>query len=247
MKNCLTLLLCLFPAICCVAGESLVLDDPLVGVTKGIRTGGELAAESYRPGLGQNHILYKLPRTVREGCVEFEVKGMDAAVVPKGGDHGFMAMYDGRGVEEPSAYFRDLKSNFYRWNVHWRQNRSAMKCVISCAEPTEARRNATEAQFGADQRDWTAEPTGKRVNWRPDQWHRFRVEWRNRVFRVLIDGEEVWRAEGPHDYAPVDHRLWLGCAPGKQAKYASHVPGIVYRNLKVIDFTSGSTSGSHDR
>lgn len=215
------------------AVETILIYDPLQGQTKGQQVGGTLGSEGYQPGLGPNHILYQLPKTVRNGYVEFEVKGMDAAAVPKEGDHGFLGMYDGRGVTEPAQYFRDFKSNFYRWNVHWRQNRHAMKCVISCAVPGAEREQAATAQYG-EKRDWTNEPMGQTVQWDPARWHHFRVEWTDRTFRVLVDGSEKWRAEGPHDYAPIDHRIWLGSAPANGDKYPCMVKAIVYRNFKVV-------------
>ncbi len=216
--------------------ETVVIEDSLQGTTHGRQVGGAIGPEGYSPGLGPNHVLYELPRTVREGYVEFEVKGMDAAAVPKDGDHGFLGMYDGRGVAEPAAYFKDFKSNFYRWNVHWRQNRSALKAVISCAAPGAEREQAAHAQFG-EKRDWSHEPTGETVKWDPAKWHRLRVEWRDKTFRVLVDGEEKWRAAGPHDYAPVQHRIWLGSAPAKEKKYPCLVKDIVYRNFKVVAFS----------
>ncbi|MGH7955405.1 MAG: Ig-like domain-containing protein, partial [Opitutaceae bacterium] len=225
------------------ANETTVIEDSLQGRAKGRQVGGVFGPEGYMPGLGPNHILYQLPRTVREGYVEFEVKGMDAASVPKDGDHGFMGMYDGRGVTEPATYFKDLKSNFYRWNVHWRQNRGGMKCVISCAASTVERRTATKAQYQG-RRDWTAEPMGLPMKWDPAKWHRLRVEWIDKTFRVLVDGEEKWRASGPHDYAPADHRIWLGCAPATSDKYPCMVKDIVYRNFKVVACGASATAVS---
>ncbi len=226
-----------------MAMETTLIEDSLQGRTKGEQVGGALGAEGYRPGLGPNHILYELPQTVREGYVEFEVRGMDAAAVPKNGNHGFLGMYDGRGVTEPATYFKDLKSNFYRWNVHWRQNRGGMKCVVSCAAPTGQRRGAAVAQFG-EKRDWSHEPMGKPVQWDPAKWHRFRVEWKDKTFRVLVDGEEKWHASGPHDYAPVKHRIWLGSAPAKDDKYPCLVKDIVYRNFKVVACVPDRTTAS---
>ncbi len=223
--------------------ETVVIRDPLTGQTKGELVGGKLTREGYRPGRGANHILYRLPRTVREGYLQIEVYGMDAALVPDANDHGFLAMYDGRGVEEPAQYFRDLKSNYFRWNLHWRNRRiQGVKCVISCAAPTPERLAAKVAQYPDDlkARDWTAEPTGKIVDWNPNRWHVLRLEWRNKTFRVVVDGVEVWQAQGPYDYAPVDHRVWIGCAPGVPTKYQSVIEGIIYRNFELGAFPASS-------
>ena len=221
--------------------QTLIIDDPLQGSTVGTQVGGSFSAEGYQPKSGQNHILYDLPQTVSEGYVQFEVKGMDHAVVPVDGDHGFFAMYDGRGIAEPIKYFDDFKQNFFRWNCHWRQNRAAMKCVISCAAPTPQRLNATKAVYSGT-RDWSVEPTGKGVSWDPARWVAFKIEWKNRTFKVFIDGVEKWSASGPYDYAPVDHKAWLGCAPGQGKKYVCHVPNIVYRNFKLYSTSGGGSN-----
>jgi len=244
---CLVLLttIVVLPLGCRSAGEDrqpaarVLIDDPLCGATRGQLAGGTLTPEGHRPGVGQDHILYVLDRPVVNGVIECEARGMDPNAVPTDGDHGFLAMYDGRGIDEPCRYANDFKQNFYRWNVHWRQNRAAIKCVLSCAAPTEDRRHAGKAVFG-EQRDWCEEPTGKTVSWHPDRWHRLRVEWKDKVFRVLVDGDEVWQVEGAYDYAPVQHRIWLGCAPGyvsgDKGKYVCLVPDIVYRNFKLVSY-----------
>jgi hypothetical protein len=244
----LALFLSLICAVACAstppAASRVVLADALTGSTQGERFGGQLTSRGYMPGKGSNHILYRLPQTVREGYLQIEVLGMDAALVTEPNDHGFLAMYDGRGVAEPAQYFRDLKSNYFRWNLHWRNRRiQGVKCVISCAAPTPNRLAAKIAQYPDDlkARDWTAEPTGKIVDWNPTRWHVLRLEWRNKTFRVMVDGVEVWQAQGPYDYAPVDHRVWIGSAPAIPTKYQSMIEGITYRNLELGAFAPSST------
>lgn len=212
-----------------------VISDSLQGTTKGQIYGGNLGANGYRPGAGTNHILYRLPRTVRAGYVEVEVRGMDPSRIGSGKDHGFLAMYDGRTIGEPISMFDDFKQNYYRWNVHWRQNSKAMKCVITCASPNRSRDGSTKPVFppvsGHDhKRDWSEEPLGNHFNWNPSKWHTLKVEWRGGSFRAFVDGVLVWQASGPYDYAPVDHRIWLGSGPGK---YSSELSGITYRNFRV--------------
>jgi len=221
----------------------VVLADALTGYTQGERVGGRLTPNGYMPGKGNNHILYRLPETVREGYLQVEVLGMDETLVTEPNDHGFLAMYDGRGVAEPAQYFRDLKNNYFRWNLHWRNRRiQGVKSVISCAAPTPDRLAAQVAQYpdNLKARDWTAEPTGKILDWNPNRWHVLRLEWRNTTFRVTVDGAEVWRAQGPHDYAPIDHRIWIGSAPGIPTKYQSVIEGIIYRNVELGAFEASS-------
>lgn len=223
------------------ARSRVVIEDSLEGATLGRQVGGDLGPGGFRPGRGFGHIFYSLTPTVREGYAEFEIKGMNPAALPAGADPAFFAMYDGRGIEEPARYFEDFKGNFFRWNVHWRQNRGAVKAVISCAAPTPERLAAARAVYPAE-RDWTAEPTGAAFAFSPDAWHLVRVEWRARIFRVLIDDTEVWRVEGPHDYAPGEHRIWLGCAPGiaseKTLKYGSVLEGVMFRRFRLVAYES---------
>jgi hypothetical protein len=217
------------------SAEVVIIDDPLLGTTQGQQVGGTLSSEGYAP-TGAAHILYELPETVREGYLEVEIFGMDPTAVPVDADHGFLGMYDGRGIAEPVKYFDDFKQNFFRWNVHWRQNRSALKAVISCAAPTEERLKASIAVYPTETRDFTSEPTGSGVSFDPTRWHAMRAQWQNKKFEVLVDGAVTWSTSGPYDYAPVLHRIWVGSAPGSGDKYLAQVPGIRYRNVRLVSF-----------
>jgi len=217
----------------------VVVEDSLAGKTAGQMVGGRFTAEGYSPGRGAAHILYRLPSTVREGFAEFEVKGMHS---PKDVDvdNGFFAMYDGRGVDEPIGYFNAFKQNYFRWNVHYRTDKGAIKAVLSTAAPTPERASSDKAEFPEEKRDFSAEPTGEAVVFDPLRWYKVRVEWRERTFSVSLDGKVVWRVTGPHDYAPKDHRAWLGSAPGKQPdKYLSAFDSVVYRNFRLLAYTTG--------
>lgn len=219
------------------APEQVIIHDPLRGSTRGEQVGGRFNAEGYQPREKQGHILYRLPVTVSEGYVEFEIKGMTNAV-PKDSDHGFFAMYDGRGIAEPVGYWDGYKENFFRWNAHWRQSRNAFKCVLQCAAPTPERLQAKRAVFPRENgatRDWREEPTGKTFTWDPHRWHKIRIEWRGRNFSVRVDDQELWAvANAPHDYAPIEHRAWLGSVPGYPGKYENELPEITYRNFRLV-------------
>lgn len=265
----LSVILC----VCAVTSETVIVDDPLQGSTVGIMLGGTLTPEGYKPGGGQtlSHILYGFMSTgdgtgvqpealgpgivsggapphapAPDGYVQFEVKGIDISALPADADQGFLGMYDGRGIPESCAYFDDFKNNYFRWNVHWRENRNAIKGVVSCADATQERLSSTRAVY-TDGRDWSAEPTGSGFSWDKDRWYTFKVQWEGTGFKVFVDGAQKWSANAPSNkYAPLRHRIWLGCAPGYSDKYSSMMPDIIYRNftfvtMRDVDLVEGTS------
>ncbi|NWF91106.1 MAG: putative Ig domain-containing protein, partial [Ignavibacteriaceae bacterium] len=227
------------------AQETVIINDPLQGNTLGTKVGGSFSSEGYKPGIGANHILYDSPVQVVNGYAEFEIKGFSRSAIQDAegdADNGFIGLYDGRGINEPIPYFDDFKTNFFRWNFHYRQNRAAYKAVLQCAAPTPERLNATKAVFGYDEnglidKDWGEEPTGTDYFTDVNNWYKIRVEWNNKTFQVMINGTTVWGpVHGPYDYAPIDFKIWLGSAPGHTDKYVNSVPNIVYRNFKLVSY-----------
>ncbi|MBK7105282.1 MAG: T9SS type A sorting domain-containing protein [Ignavibacteriae bacterium] len=230
--------------------QTTVFEDPLTGGTSyGTLVGGSFSSEGYKPGTGAGHILYKLPYQVPNGYMEFEMKGFAASAIQDAqgdADNGIFGMYDGRGISEPIQYFDDFKTNFFRWNFHYRQNRSAYKCVLQCSAPTSNRLNATKAVFGYNSsgliaKDWGEEPTGSNYSTNTSSWYKVKVTWHDKHFSVSINGTVIWEAHGPYDYAPIDHKIWLGSAPGVGDKYTNSVPGVTYRNVKVVTYGNSTT------
>ena len=126
--------------------DTIIIDDSLInGTSQGLQYGGSFSSEGYKPEKDLNHIFYEVP-TVSEGYLEFQIKGMTNQSGKPEGDVGFCGMYDGRGHEEPIPYFDKFKNNFFRWNVHWRAERDAIKSVILAANPTEEK---TECYSGS--------------------------------------------------------------------------------------------------
>ncbi len=233
-----------------IRGQTKILDDPLNGKTSsGTLVGGSFSSEGYKPGKGAGHILYKLPQQVPNGYLEFEMKGFTPSAIQdaeKDADNGFVGQYDGRGFSEPVKYFNDFKANFFRWNFHYRQNRGAFKAVIQCAAPTSSRLNASKAYFGFTStgliaKDWGEEPTGKSFSFNSTSWYKVKIQWKDKHFVITINGSVVWEAHGPYDYAPKDHRIWLGSAPGVGDKYTNSAPNTVFRNFKVYTYGSSTT------
>ena len=112
-----------------VIAQVTIIDDPLQGSTKGSRYGGSFTAEGYRPGIGENHILYDVNVQVPNGYIEVQVKGFKFSDFPpvtstvQSQESAFIAMYDGRGIPEPIAYSLDYRNNYFRWELIYRSER----------------------------------------------------------------------------------------------------------------------------
>lgn len=217
------------------AAETVIIEDDFTtGKTAGLRRGGIFTEEGYQPTTINGHILYQLTNKLKNGYAEFVFKGMNKNALPKGGDQGFLGMYDGRGIVEPVKYLPEFKENFFRWNVQFRKDKGIMKAVISCA--SQKRAAEPYAVYEDGDRDWSKEPLGKPQSWDPKRWYTMKVDWHNKAFRVYVDGVLKWSSNGPLDYSPEDHRIWLGCAPGVGTKYRNLIPTLVYKSFKLVSY-----------
>lgn len=226
-----------------------IINDPLQGTTVGNQVGGSFTSEGYRPGSGQNHILYTVPSQVPNGYIEFEMKGFSPSDFSStGNDHAFLIMFDGRGVGSTPSW-NNFRDNYFRWNFHWRQSASAFKCVVNCAAPTSARLNSNYAVFqdedgdgsSIDDRDWYDEPSGSSFSWDTNKntWYTVKVEWNNKTYKVYVNGQNVWsnHEAGLYDYNPVDFKIWLGSGVDK---YDSDLSDVVYKNFKLYSLGGSS-------
>jgi lysophospholipase L1-like esterase len=220
------------------AAESVLIDDPLIGKTTGALMGGTLGAEGYQPGLGSAHILYQLPATLTDGAIEIEMRGMTTAGIPRVAESkaAWLSMYDGRDIKEPANYDRDFKPNFFRCNIGWDFERNRFQCTLSAAAPTPGRIAADSPRFGPqfEDRDFSREPLTPPLPWDPSHWYHLRYEWQGGHHRLLVDGKEVWSLRCPYPYAPREHRLRVGAAPGRNVKFHNQIAALTYRNLRVL-------------
>ena len=237
-----------------LAGSSngQVINDPLNGSTVGTKVGGTFTSEGYKPGVGTNHILYSVPAQIANGYVEFEMKGFtQSGISGSENDHGFIMMYDGRGIGNTPSW-PELRDNYFRWNFHWRQKTSTFKAVVNTAAPVSKRLNSTYAVFieGVDKdgsgdflhRDWYDEPNGSSFSWdnSKSKWYKVKIQWSNKTYKVYVDGVVVWsnHKTGLHDYTPKDFKIWLGSGVDK---YDSDNGDVVYRNFMVVNQGGSST------
>ena len=218
--------------------DTVVIDDALTGESQGRLVGGTLTESGYMPGVGTGHLFYELEEPVHHGYVEFEVKGVDFTAFGNETEskQGFFAMYDGRGINEPADYFSHFKQNFNRFVVAWNNQAKKFQLTVVTTEQTEERRNAELAVFPGEHwnRDWTTEPKMGTVEWDAEKWYTFRIQWLDTTFSLSVDGETLWEVSGPYPYTPVQHRIWLGSAPGYGDKFVNSLPQATYRNFKLV-------------
>ena len=252
-----------------IFSQTTIISDPLQGSTKGSKYGGSYSSEGYKPGTGENHILYKVPQQVENGYVEVEVKGFNFSDFQRyypdqSVQTSFFVMYDGRGVDEPMVYNPDYRNNFFRWEVVYRSVKpdsdsgNRFKGKMHTAAETSARLNATQAWWetlsSGTASDWSIEPNGQRTTWDSDRWYTIRASWDNsqKDFKIFRDGVEVWHNKkdkgvaysGDHEFSSTSPYPWLPVdfkiwLGSGPRDYSSKLPNLVYRNFKVVQ-TSGS-------
>ena len=244
---------------------SQVILDPLSGSTSGTKVGGTFTADGYKPGQGENHILYKVPQQILNGYVEVQIKGFDFTDFQQyypdvSTQTAFFVMYDGRGVNEPMAYSPDYRNNFFRWEVVYRSDKpnstsgNRFKAKMHTAAETPERLNATEAWWETllegTASDWSIEPNGIRTSWDPNKWYTLKAEWDNTTkdFKVFRDGTEVWYNkkedglpfEGDSEFSSTSPYPWYPVdfriwLGSGPRQYDNKMPDLVFRNFKVVD------------
>jgi len=222
-----------------IAGERVLIDDPLLDGTLGFLAEGESTAAGFAPLTQSGHILYQPSYWPSKCTISFEAKGIKADTGNVDWDSAFLGVYDGRGIEEPARYGNQFKENYFRYNLHWRPDRGVIKCVINCADDTEQRRTSPLAVFdrSIEERDWFTEPNGSSMNWDENKWYQFSITWTEDEVTVTIDGIQKWKANLPatNPYKPITPRIWLGSAPRNGKKYANLYPNSLYRNFRMVD------------
>src|SRR3989339_345648 len=244
--------------------QTVVLQDNLQGSTVGTQVGGGFTGEGYKPGTGENHILYDVPAQIQNGYVEVQVKGFNFNDFPpvnatnQSYETSFLIMYDGRGIPEPIVYFFDYRNNYFRWDVTYRSERwestygNRWKGKIHIAEDSPERLNSTYAvypQVPEHTADWGIEPNGIYTYWDPNQWYTIRVEWDNngKNYRFYRDGELVWASYLDMGVPITDNSPYPVTSPwpwlpvdfkihlgSGPDRYSSKMPNMVFRNFKVV-------------
>jgi len=247
-----------------VAQETIIIQDNLQGSTIGAQVGGAFTGEGYKPGTGENHILYDVPAQIQNGYVEVQVKGFNFNDFPpvnatnQSYETSFLIMYDGRGISEPIVYFFDYRNNYFRWDVTYRSERwestygNRWKGKIHIAEDSPERLNSTYAvypQVPEHTADWGIEPNGIYTYWDPNQWYTIRVEWDNngKNYRFYRDGELVWASYLDMGVPITDNSPYPVTSPwpwlpvdfkihlgSGPDRYSSKMPNMVFRNFKVV-------------
>lgn len=213
-------------------GDLLVLDDSLIGGTKGARTGcgGTFTAEGWRVDCQFDGIYWHLPYTIQKGAAEFHVNGLlpNECRVGMEDKSELFHMYDYTWGSADTNYggYRD---NPYKHFIR----------KIGCAGSYNNSTNAFEIVWKIE--DEYQEPDSSVMGWDGDTDYVIREEWGpdgagNTVLRVLRDGVEVRSVTLPGAYNPAGHSVRIG-AIGRPAEDAGAPIGAVFHHLKVWDLT----------
>jgi len=211
----------------------LMFWDDLLSKTKyGAKVGGNFTGNGYQP-TGNQHILYELPFTLKEGEIEFEVSGFTAGAVTE--RSAFLVMYDGTGVTEPAPYAYDFRNNYFRLNFEYLGTSQHLGTKLHVDK-----RGLTEPLgFIPDNSDFPDpawEFGGKAGNFSTTYWDKFVIRWKDRKMTIWQNGQFAWGQDYSSpgiDYSPRIHRIWLGSGPGKFSQEGSPL----FRNFKISSFS----------
>lgn len=191
-------------------------EDALNGSTKGKQEGGEfVAGGGWRVVNPFDRILIGLPRGASDGSVfEIDIRNLD---VPKQRDAGENFLF---GLWEQSD-----------GEAGGDQNQPSRDCFYIYAGTKYPQFKLKFHTHGFGWFEKTYEPI---ASFDPQHTYRFRVEWKDRVVKVSIDGRLVVSWESPA-FDPMDRfkLICVGANPGvKTAREA--LRGPIFSNVRVV-------------
>lgn len=216
------------------ATDQLMLDDSLLGSTKGEQQGGTFGPTGWKTTALDDCILWHLP-TIRQGAVEFSIQGLapnecSAGVTVK--DELFH-MYDYTYGNSDQEYNGGYRENPYK---HFMRKNNCNEGHVP------SRTDGIEMLWATGNGNFT-EPDTPNLSWDPNITYNFRTEWGpdgsgNTVFVTFRDGEEIMNVSLPGEYAPQGLSVRLAASTRGWPEEESAI-GKVYSNVKVWN-TSGT-------
>jgi hypothetical protein len=190
--------------------DTVVLYDSLQnGTTLGVVKGGQFTPEGWLVEASSNSIVYDM-QTIETGFFEFDIKGLDIRNPSRDARHLFF-MWD------PSLG-SDMTENRYRVSLQKLDGRSSINDRwLRLRHISQGR----QTDVGSTFRGWV-----------PEQTFRVRSEWGREgdvnVFRLFIDGNQIFFFNYARPYNPAIHRFELGAA-GR----AETPEGAIYSNVTI--------------
>lgn len=206
-----------------------IVDDPLTnGRTTAERDGGHFIREGWQPGY-EGSLTYSLP-VMTQGVIEFEAKGLSRAQEAT----RFLTIFEtppGEYVEpyiNKNPYLVTLSTLAY--SEHPDASLGWLWTMKSFADGLdEEERYVSGIPDNATGYEQTA--MSSEISLYPDEFHSIRMQWRNGVARLTVDGEQVAEHRyRPMVYRPDGLRIVLGKSPLDDSL---HLPGMVLRNVKI--------------
>jgi hypothetical protein len=190
--------------------DTVVLFDSLKnGTTLGVIKGGQLTSEGWLVEASSNSLVYDM-QTIETGFYEFDVKGLDIRNPSRDARHLYF-MWD------PSLG-SDMTENRYRVSLQKLDGRSSINDRwLRLRHISQGRQTDVGSTFRG---------------WEPEQTFRIRSEWGREgdvnVFRLFIDGNQIFFFNYARPYNPAIHRFELGAA-GR----AETPEGAIYSNVTI--------------
>jgi len=215
---------------CNNARAALVLDDPLQGSTRGMRSGGTFVTGGWQV-VTKDDTIYWHVDTITHGVAEFDVRGLYPNECRTGNEdkvelfHMYDYTYNNADIDYTPGYRENPYKHFIR--------------KTDCLDT--GRVNSMEIL-------WQIlpnfnEPDTTQLLWDPATTYHFREEWGpdgagNSVLKVYRDGVRLLTTSVPGSWNPAGHSVRIAASPRRDP--AAGAPfGAVFSNVKVWDLSSG--------
>ena len=216
------------------ARAELLLDDPLQGSTTGARSGGQFVTGGWQVTGQYDCIYWHLPRTVPQGAVEFDVKGLNPNECRA-------------GMEDKTELFHMYDYTWYNSDVQYGDpgyRNNPYKHFIrktGCLGSYNNTIDALEIVWSCNG-DWY-EADSPVLSWNPSNTYHFRVQWGpdgsgNSVLKIYRDGSLVFSRGVVGSYSPAGHSVRIAASPRRAADAGAPI-GAIFSSFRAWD-TSGA-------
>jgi hypothetical protein len=207
---------------------SLVLDDPLQGSTKGVRSGGTFTEGGWKVTGQYDCIRWRVPAIPR-GAVEWEVRGLNPVERRAGMEDKteIFHLYDPTFGDSDANYVGGYRDN---------PTKHFVRKIGAAGGATDAMELVWKIG------DRHVEPDTSVLDWDPARTYRFREEWgpegSDSVIRTYRDGALIATLSVPGPFAPAGLSVRIAASPRRSPDAGAPV-GAVFAGVKVWDLAGG--------